>query len=316
VDLYLGGSEHAVGHLLYARFWQNVLHDLGHAPCKEPFHKLFHQGLITSFAYQRPDKTIVPVDEVREAGEGVYVEIATGASVSPIVTKMSKRYKNVINPDDVIAEYGADTCRLYEMAMGPLEASKPWNPRDIAGCYRFLQRAWRVLIDERTGATRLAGESDAGLEREVHKLIKKVTEDIDRLSFNTAIAAMIEFVNAATAPHATLTKDQARRFTLVLCPFAPHIAEELWSRLGEQSFASLTQWPSFDASKLVESEVEVPISVMGKVKTRVLVPIATAQDAKLLEAFTREHAEVQRVLEGKAVKKIIAVPGRMVNFVL
>jgi leucyl-tRNA synthetase len=319
VDLYLGGSEHAVGHLLYSRFWQNALHDLGVVSCKEPFHKLFHQGLITSFAYQRSDKSIVPVDEVKEVSEGEYVEIATGAKVMPIVTKMSKRYKNVINPDDVINEFGADTCRLYEMYMGPLDASKPWNPRDISGCYRFLQRAWRVCVDENTGEVKAAAEASSAIEKLLHRLIAKVGSDIERLAFNTAIAAMIEFVNAATGAdkgQGSLTRDQMRRFAMVLGPFVPHLAEEIWSRSGASGSVVTQAWPKVDAAMLVDDEIEVPVSVNGKVKTRIVVPAGIAKDAKQLEAFAMAHAEVVATLTGKPVKKVIAVPGKMVNVVV
>jgi leucyl-tRNA synthetase len=330
VDLYLGGSEHAVGHLLYSRFWQNVLHDLGHVSCREPFRKLFHQGLITSFAYQRADKAIIAVDMVREESEGQFVEVATGERVTPIITKMSKRYKNVVNPDDVIAEYGADTFRLYEMAMGPLEASKPWNPRDIAGCFRFLQRAWRLCVDEHTGLARPAEQDDAGLERSLHRLIKKVGEDIERLAFNTAIAAMIEFVNEATGKDkgagsaqpgpGPLGVDQIERFVLVLAPFAPHLGEELWAKLpgaaGRPASIVLATWPVFDPAMLEESEVEIPISVMGKVRTRIMVPMESAREPKALEAFALAHASVRELIAGKAVKKVIAVPGKMVNLVV
>ncbi len=318
VDLYLGGSEHAVGHLLYSRFWQNALHDLGVVSCKEPFRKLFHQGLITSFAYQRSDKSIVPVDEVKEVSEGEYVEIATGAKVSPIITKMSKRYKNVINPDDVIAEFGADTCRLYEMYMGPLDASKPWNPRDISGCYRFLQRAWRLCVNEQTGELKATTEASTALEKQLHRLIAKVGGDIERLAFNTAIAAMMEFVNGATSAdkgQGSLTRDQVARFAQVLAPFVPHFAEELWSRVASGSVVTQT-WPTVDPTMLVDDEIEVPVSVNGKVKTRIMVPAAQAKDAKALEAFAMAHAEVVATIAGKSVKKVIAVPGKMVNLVV
>jgi leucyl-tRNA synthetase len=318
VDLYLGGCEHAVGHLLYSRFWQNALHDLGVVSCKEPFSKLFHQGLITSYAYQRSDKSIVPVDEVKEVSEGEYVEIVTGAKVTPIITKMSKRYKNVINPDDVIAEFGADTCRLYEMYMGPLDASKPWNPRDISGCYRFLQRAWRLCVNEQTGAVKAASEVATALEKQLHRLIAKVGGDIERLAFNTAIAAMMEFVNTATSAdkgQGSLSREQIGRFARVLGPFVPHFAEELWSRV--ESGSVVTQaWPAVDAAMLADDEIEVPVSVNGKVKTRVMVPAAMAKDAKQLEAFAMAHADVVATIAGKTVKKIIAVPGKMVNVVV
>lgn len=322
VDLYVGGSEHAVLHLLYARFWHKMLFDLGHVSHPEPFAKLFHQGLITSHAYQRADKSLVPVDEVVER-DGGFVERATGASVTSIVAKMSKSLRNVINPDDVIAEYGADTFRLYEMAMGPLEASKPWNTRDIAGVFRFLQRVWRLAIDEATGAVLLAREADPAVERLLHRTTRKVTDDIDRLAFNTAIAAMIEFVNAATRPTGLanpsdggLTRQQLEHFLAVLAPFAPHITEEIWSRLGHTTLLCAANWPSADPALLIDDEVEVPIQVLGKVRARVKVPVGVAGDAAALEAFARAHSEVLPLLEGKSIKRVIAVPGRMVNFVV
>ncbi len=316
VDLYVGGSEHAVGHLLYARFWTNVLYDLGIVPAPEPFGVLFHQGLITSFAYQRADKTLVPTDEVEERGEGVYVERATGASLTPIVAKMSKSLKNVVNPDDVIREYGADTFRLYEMYMGPLEASKPWNPRDISGPHRFLQRAWRLAIDEATGQARLAASRDEGVERLLHRLIAKVGADVERLAFNTAIAAMIEFVNACTAKDkgsGVLERSQAERFALVLAPFAPHLAEELWSRLGHARSLAHEPWPIHDAAMLVDSVVEIPVSVQGKVRGRV--SVARDADAKAIEAAALADPKIKEQIEGKAIKKVIVVPGKMVNIV-
>ncbi len=316
VDLYLGGSEHAVGHLLYSRFWQNVLFDLGEVSTPEPFHKLVHQGLITSFAYQRPDKTIVPVDEVKEVldGEKVsHVEIATGKAVAPIVTKMSKRYKNVVNPDDVINEFGADTCRLYEMYMGPLEASKPWNPRDISGCHRFLQRAWRLCVDEKTGALKPVAAADANIEKLLHRMIAKVGADIERLAFNTAIAAMIEFVNAGTTAGG-LTSQQMSGFALVLGPFAPHMAEELWAKLGNQRLLCDVAWPTVDESKLKDDQVEIPVQIMGKVRGRVMV--AAAADETAARAAVMADAKLVEAMGGKAIKKVIYVPGRMINLLV
>jgi leucyl-tRNA synthetase len=311
VDLYMGGSEHAVGHLMYSRFWHNVLYDMGYLSTPEPFQKLFHQGLITSFAYQRADKTIVPVDEVQEVSEGVYQLIATGEPVTPVVTKMSKRYKNVVNPDDVIAEFGADTFRLYEMYMGPLEASKPWNPRDITGLARFLARAWRVAVDEKTGAVRTAAERDVTVEKQIHRVIAKVGTDIERLSFNTAIASLIEFVNAVGST--VLHKDQLERFMLALAPFAPHLAEEVWSKLGNQTLISLAAWPAVDPAMLRDDEVELAVQIQGKVRCKVTVP--SNAEPKAIEEMTLANAEVQKALGGKAVKKIIVVPGRLVNIV-
>ncbi len=199
VDLYIGGNEHAVLHLLYARFWHKILFDLGEVSTPEPFARLFHQGLILSHAFQRSDGSLVPVDEVDEPSDGRFVERSTGAPVKRIVAKMSKSLRNVVNPDDVIAEFGADTFRLYEMYMGPLEASKPWNTRDMVGLFRFLQRAWRLVIDEATGAVALADAPDPKAEKQLHRTIAKAGQDVEKLAFNTAIAAMIEFVNTATS---------------------------------------------------------------------------------------------------------------------
>jgi len=316
VDLYIGGSEHAVLHLLYARFWHKALFDLGHVSTAEPFRKLFHQGLITSYAFQRADRGLVPTDQVEEragaAGEVEFVERATGAKVTQIVAKMSKSLKNVVNPDDVIAEYGADTFRLYEMYMGPLEASKPWNPRDIAGCFRFLQRAWRLCVDEQTGDLRTRDAPDAAVERLLHRTAAKVEGDIERLAFNTAIAAMIEFVNAATGAGG-LTRGQAERFALVLCPFAPHMAEELWSKLGKGTLASLAPWPGYDEAMLRDESVEYPVQIQGKIRARITVPAKA--DGAAVEAAVLADAEVQKHLAGKSIKKVIVVPGKLVNIV-
>ncbi len=317
VDLYVGGSEHAVGHLLYARFWQNVLFDLGFVRTPEPFKRLFHQGLITSFAYQRADKSLVPVDAVEERGEGQYVERATGGPVTQIVAKMSKSLKNVVNPDDVIAEFGADTFRLYEMYMGPLEASKPWNPRDIAGLYRFLQRLWRSCVSEADGALRVREAPDPDLEKRLHRLIAKVAGDVERLSFNTAIAAMIEFVNACVAADKEsppLTRAQVSRLALVVSPFVPHVAEELWAKAGGAGFAMHQRWPAHDEALLHDDEVEVPVQVQGKVRTRVRVPAGA--DAPTHERLALDDPRVRECIGDRPVKKIIVVPGRMINVVV
>lgn len=325
VDLYVGGAEHAVLHLLYARFWHKVLFDLGEVSTPEPFQKLFHQGLILSHAYQRADKSLVPVDEVENRGTDEapeYVETATGQPVTQIVAKMSKSLRNVVNPDDVIERYGADTFRLYEMYMGPLEASKPWDTRAIEGMFRFLRDVWRLCIDERTGEPRTADTPDATTEKLLHRTIARVGRDVERLAFNTAIAAMIEFKNAATpkggleggAP--TLTTDQMDRFTRILAPFAPHLAEEVWSRLGlHAGRASIVQaaWPTYDESMLTDDEVEIPVQILGKVRGKITVP-ATA-DRETLEKAALADERIKALLEGKTVKKVIVVPGRLVNIV-
>ncbi|MCI0632090.1 MAG: leucine--tRNA ligase, partial [Phycisphaerales bacterium] len=280
VDLYIGGAEQAVLHLLYARFWHKVLFDLGEVSTPEPFGQLFHQGLITSFAYKDSNGRTVPVDEVEER-DGRFVLKQGGAQVDQIVAKMSKTLKNVVNPDDVIGQYGADTFRLYEMYMGPLEASKPWNPRDIEGPFRFLQRAWRLVVDEQSGELRVSASRDEAIEKQLHRTIAKVSDDIERLSFNTAIAAMIEFVNAATKVGG-LTRDQLARFAVVLSPFAPHMAEELWSKLGHRESIAYEPWPAVDEGMLRDDQIEMPVQIMGKVRGKITVA-ADADEATVRE---------------------------------
>lgn len=315
VDLYIGGNEHAVLHLLYARFWHMVMFDLGIVQSQEPFRKLFHQGMITSMAYQRGDKTLVPIDEVENRGteeKPIYVEIANGAPVERIIAKMSKSLKNVVNPDDVIAEYGADTFRLYEMYMGPLESSKPWNTRDIIGLYRLLQKIWRLCVDETSGElvfADVADVADDATEKKLHRMIAKVGDDIEKLSFNTAIASVFEFVNLAKS----LTQSQMERFVRTIGPFTPHVAEELWHKLGHKDSVAHADWPSFDASMLVDDEIEIPIQVMGKLRSKIFA--APDTDAKTLEAMALSDERIKELIEGKTVRKVVVVPGRMVNIV-
>ncbi|MBX3358406.1 MAG: leucine--tRNA ligase [Phycisphaeraceae bacterium] len=317
VDLYIGGSEHAVLHLLYSRFWHKVLFDLGHVSTPEPFKTLFHQGLITAYSYQRGDKTLVPTDQVEEVSEGAFVEKATGQRVTQVVAKMSKSLKNVVNPDDVIAQYGADTFRLYEMYMGPLDASKPWNTRDMIGLFRFLQRVWRNVVDEGTGAaTVVADEPDEATLRLLHKTIAGVRRDIEGLAFNTAIAKLIEFNNHLTTVVAKgkgLARKAGEGLILMLCPFAPHIAEELWSRLGYSRLACDEAFPVADMSLAADSSVEIPIQIMGKVRGKIVV--AAGADAKAIEAAALEEPKIQELLAGKTVQRVVVVPGKMVNIV-
>ncbi len=315
VDLYIGGNEHAVLHLLYARFWHKVLFDLGHVSTDEPVQRLFHQGMIVSQAFQRDNGSLVAIDLVDNTGtddQPVYIERDSGETVKQITAKMSKSLKNVVNPDDVIAEYGADTFRLYEMYMGPLEASKPWNTRDIVGLYRFMQRVWRLLIDEQTGAVRSAETEDLDTEKRLHRTIAKVGSDIERLGFNTAIAAMIEFVNASKA----LTLDQADRFVRLLAPFTPHVAEELWHRLGQQKAhgsVAVQPWPTFDEAMLVDDEIEVPVQILGKLRSKIVVP-ADADETAMRETALADP-RIAELIAGKTVRKVVVVPGRLVNIV-
>jgi len=311
VDLYIGGNEHAVLHLLYARFWHKALHDLGIVDSPEPFRKLFHQGMITSMAYQRADKSLVPIDEVENKGTEeapAYIETATGNEVDRIVAKMSKSLKNVINPDDVIEDYGADTFRLYEMYMGPLEASKPWSTRDIVGLQRLLQKIWRLTTND-DGSISLADTADDAVEKNLHRLIAKAGADIEKLSFNTAIAAIFEFVNASKS----LTRDQLDRFVRVLSPFVPHLAEELWSKLGNPPSVAHAQWPTYDESMLVDDEIEIPVQVMGKLRSKITMP--KDADNKSMEAAALADEKIIAFLDGKQVRKVIVVPGRLVNIV-
>ncbi len=313
VDLYIGGAEHAVRHLLYARFWHKLLFDLGEVSCNEPFQKLFHQGMLTSFAYQRKNKSLVPTDQVTEQ-DGKFIEIKTGEEVERIIAKMSKSLKNVVNPDDVIAQYGADTLRLYEMYMGPLEASAPWNTRDIVGVHRFLQRVWRLGINEETGEinTSLNEDPSESVERALHATIAKVSDDIQTLSYNTAIASMIEFVNTATSS-GKLTTNQLERFLQLLSPFAPHLSQEIYSKIVGDVYVSETTWPTFDSANLVADNLELPVQVMGKVRGRITVP-TNASDEEVEKAALQDP-NISSLLENLTIRKVIIVPKKIINIV-
>ena len=225
---------------------------------------------------------------------------------------MSKSLRNVVNPDDIIREFGADCFRLYEMYMGPLDASKPWATKDMVGLQRFLQRAWRLAVDEETGELATVEQADDSVEKQLHRTIAKVGEDVERLAFNTAIASMIEFVNAASKAGG-VTVDQLDRFTRTLAPFAPHIAEEIWSRIGREAPVSRAPWPAFDQSMLSDDTIEVPVQVLGKVRSKITV--GSDADAKAMEDAALADEKIQQFIEGKTVRKVIVVPGRLVNIV-
>ncbi|MDY6913043.1 MAG: leucine--tRNA ligase [Planctomycetota bacterium] len=315
VDLYVGGAEHAVLHLLYSRFWHKVLYDLGCVSSPEPFGKLFNQGMIRSFAYRDGRGVCVGYEDVDLTGDKPRHK-ATGEELAESVEKMSKSLKNVVNPDDVIAQYGADTFRLYEMFMGPLEASKPWNTRDVPGVHRFLHRVWRMLFgggDDDNRPLLADGEDDADIERVLHRLIKKAGEDIEAMKFNTAIAVMMEFVNAVYKT-GRISQGQAERFTLVLAPFAPHLAEELWQRLGHDESLAYKPWPGFDEKMIVEEVVELAVQVNGKVRGRISVAADSAEDEVLAAALT--EPKVASAVEGKTIVKKVVVPQRLVNLVV
>ncbi len=305
VDLYVGGAEHAVLHLLYARFWHKVLFDCGLVSHSEPFQKLVNQGMVQSFAFKDSRGVLIPVNEVEAKEDGTYFIRESGEVVEQLTAKMSKALRNVINPDDVIREYGADTLRLYEAFMGPVTASAPWNPRDLPGVFRFLQRTWRVF------ELGIGSEENVDIERALHRCIKKVGGDLEAMGYNTGIAAMMEFINTATKVKLPLTSAQAASFCILLEPFAPHLAEQLWCDTAQPSELAFASWPSFDPSKLVADTIEIPVQINGKLRARAVV--ATDCNRDDLEAAAR--GALAELLEGE-IRKVIVVPGRMVNFVM
>ena len=314
VDLYVGGAEHAVLHLLYARFWHKVLFDLGLVPTKEPFQRLVNQGMILGMAYKTKRGVLIPMDQIewREgkpygAEEGCEMEVLT-----EFPAKMSKSLKNVVNPDDIIRDYGADSLRLYEMFMGPLQAVKPWSTKGVEGVHRFLKRANR-LVTETPLQDRAMTKAEA---KSLNAMIKKVGDDLEAMAFNTAISAMMVFINEAEdfAKAGGLPKEYLVKFVQCLAPFAPHLGEELWEFLGGEKTLSYEPWPVYDPAALVEDEIEIPVQVMGKLRGRVKIPAAATPPE--MEAAAKADAEVMKFLEGKTIVKVIAVPKRMVNFVV
>jgi leucyl-tRNA synthetase len=315
VDTYVGGAEHAVLHLLYARFWHKVLYDLGHASGPEPFMKLINQGMIQSFAYTDRRGVNVPIDEVVEREDGKFYQRDSGEELTQAVAKMSKALKNVVSPDEIIAEFGADTFRCYEMFMGPLEASKPWNTRDVPGVFRLLNKIWRLVVDQNTGEISPAlcdDPPDKATLRILHKTIKKVSEDIEQFKFNTAIGQIFEFVNALT-PMSKRPREVLDPFVLIVSPFAPHLAEELWSRLGHAESLAYQPWPTWDEALARDEEVEIAVQILGKVRSKITMP-ADADDASLESAALADE-RIRQLIEGKTVRKVIVVKGRLVNIV-
>lgn len=315
VHLYVGGAEHAVLHLLYARFWHKVLYDLGLVHTKEPFKRLINQGMITSFAYQRKNKTLVPSDEVAQKGEDVFIEKATGEKLERVIAKMSKSLKNVINPDEMIAQYGADSCRMYEMFMGPLDMSKPWNTQGLIGIFRFLEKIWALSEKEIYPCPMNdTGTPDhAEITKLVNKTVKKVTEDTEALSFNTAISQMMIFVNALHK-YEKLPRFAWETFVKLLSPYAPHLAEELWERLGYSDSIAYQAWPMFVEKFCIDSTRTIVVQVNGKIRDK----FEAALDApkQELEKQALETEGAQRFLSGAQPKKIITVPNKLVNIVV
>ena len=350
IDLYVGGAEHAVLHLLYARFWHKVLYDRGYVSTKEPFHKLVNQGMILGqmefTGHKTQDGAWVSVSDVGTDAEGNSVVKASGAAVtaekvSPDAVekkgegfvlkedaqvkidsrahKMSKSRGNVVNPDEVVEQYGADSLRLYEMFMGPLEAVKPWSMEGVNGVYGFLNRVWRMIVDERAEEETVLNPAVQDIapteeqNRMLHKTIKAVTQDVDGMAFNTAIARMMEFTNFFLKEEVR-PKSAMESFVLLLSPYAPHLCEELWNLLGHADTLAYHAWPEFDEAALVENTMEIPVQVNGKLRGKVVVPVDAAKDA-ILEA-AKGDSQVAGWLEGKSLVKEIVVPGRLVNFVV
>ncbi len=309
VDLYVGGAEHAVLHLLYARFWHKVLFDLGVVSTSEPFKRLVNQGMITSYAYQRKDKSLVPTDMVEETSTDVFVEKATGEQLERVVAKMSKSLKNVINPDEIITEYGADSMRMYEMFMGPLEVSKPWATTGLIGVYRFLDRIWR-LYDERPITDEPLGEE---LERTLHKTIKKVTYDTNTLNFNTAISQMMVLVNELYKVD-SFPREVAETLVKLLSPYVPHLAEELWERLGYTGSLGTVAWPEYQEELTFDTQIEMVFQVNGKVRSKATVAMGMTKESAL--ALAKEDEKMQSWLAGKTIVKEIVVPDKLVNIVV
>ncbi|MBP9053079.1 MAG: leucine--tRNA ligase [Ilumatobacteraceae bacterium] len=310
VDLYVGGVEHAVLHLLYARFWHKVLFDLGYVSSVEPFHRLFNQGYILAAAYHDERGMYVEAAEVQAVAGGYQHE---GRPVTREYGKMGKSLKNAIDPDDMCLLYGADTLRLYLMSMGPLDASRPWESKDVVGVHRFLQRVWRNVVDEHTGSIRLLAQP-AGPDtvRLLHVTIAGVREELDNLRFNTAIAKLIEFNNHLTKLGGC-PADMAEPLVKMLAPLAPHAAEELWAKLGHPGSITYEPFPVADPALLVADTVEYPVQINGKVRSHIVVPAGTDNDE--VQAVALADAKVQAALAGATPKKVIVVSGRMVNIV-
>ena len=313
VDLYVGGVEHAVLHLLYARFWHKVLYDLGFVSSKEPYRRLFNQGYIQAYAYTDSRGVYVPAAEVEEKDGKFY---RNGEEVNREYGKMGKSLKNAVAPDDICRDYGADTLRVYEMSMGPLDTSRPWATKDVVGAHRFLQRLWRLVVDEESGEVTV---TDAALteddNKQLHRTIAGVRDDYEHLRDNTVVAKLIEFTNYLTktypsgAPRAAVTP-----LVQMVAPLAPHIAEELWAKLGHADTITFEPFPTFEESFLVDATIELPVQINGKVKARINVPTDASKEDT--ESLALADERVKELTDGKNVVKVIVVPGRMVNLVV
>jgi leucyl-tRNA synthetase len=309
VDLYVGGAEHAVLHLLYSRFWHKVLFDLGIVSTEEPFTKLYNQGMILAFAYETATGAKVSSDLVEER-EGKYFHTETGEELRQIVAKMSKSLKNVVNPDDVVHKYGADSLRLYEMFMGPLDERKPWADSGVKGVFNFLNRVNRFFNDI---SNITEGEEDPEVVKLLHQTIKKVSFDIDNMKFNTAISSLMVFNNLALKK-GRVTVDTARTYVKILSPFAPHLGEELWQLYGGEKTLAYEPWPEADERLLVEEFFEYPVSFNGKMRFKLELPVNMAVSE--IETIVINHEKSERYLDGKSPRKMIIVPGKIINVVV
>ena len=313
VDLYVGGVEHAVLHLLYSRFWHKVLFDLGFVSSQEPYRRLYNQGYIQAYAYTDSRGVYVPAAEVEEKDGKFYYN---GEEVNQEYGKMGKSLKNAVAPDDICRDFGADTLRVYEMSMGPLDTSRPWATKDVVGSQRFLQRLWRLAVNEDTGelATTDANLSEDDL-KQLHRTIAGVRDDYENLRLNTVVAKLIEYVNYLTKTYRTEAPRAAvEPIAQLVSPIAPHIAEELWQRFGHDETITYQPFPTFEEKYLVDDEIEVPVQINGKVKARINVAADADQEGVFEVALA--DAKIAELTSGKNVVKKIYVPGRMVNLVV
>ena len=318
VDLYVGGAEHAVLHLLYCRFWHKVLCDLGHVSSREPYRRLVNQGYIQAFAYtDARGSYVTAADVVERDGKFFYPDPDGEIEVFQEFGKIGKSLKNSVSPDEMCDQYGADTLRVYEMAMGPIEASRPWATKDVVGAHRFLQRVWRLVVDENSGEARVSDDADLDTDtlRLLHRTIAGVAEDFAALRNNTAVAKLIEYTNHLTKQHRdSVPRAAAEPLVLMLAPLAPHLAEELWQRLGHSASLAHGPFPVADPGYLVEDSVEYPVQVNGKVRGRITV--SASADADAVEAAALADEKVQAFLAGATPRKVIVVAGKMVNLVV
>ncbi len=316
VDLYIGGAEHAVLHLLYARFWHKVLYDLGVVSTKEPFQRLVNQGMITSFAFQRANKTLVPVDEVEKRDDGNFYEKKTGEKLEQIVAKMSKSLKNVVNPDDEIKAYGADSVRMYEMFMGPLTMSKPWSTQGIVGIHRFLEKVWAISekpISDVDISGKLADEKLISARKTFAQTVKKVTADTASLNFNTAISQMMIFINEISKLD-SVPKAIWQDFVKILSPYAPHLGEELWHKLGNNESIAYVQWPVVNEDFAKDEEKTIVVMINGKLRGKF--KAAPDSSDETLRSAAKNNEDAKKFLEGKTIVKCVIVKDKLVNFVV